>query len=207
MRSSPDAVALLARPPATTRFVLWPLPDLCAVRSDALPAEVEAAASAEQQAYERGLADGSRHARDEHERALRALRENAAALARALHQARTAWLEGLEANLHALAVAAARHIIEREVTAAPEIVGELVRRALALVDVPDAITVRVNPADLPAVEALRHAPDDGGAPPAFAPVGDPAISRGGCVVETPGRLIDGRVETALLALYDRLRNG
>jgi len=208
MQSSPEAAVLLAPPPATTRFVLWPLPDLSAALPQAPPPSVEEAApSAEEQAYARGVADGGRQARDEHERTLRALRESAAALAQALRQARAAWLDGLEANLHALALAVARQVIDREVAAAPEIVAELVRRALALVDVPDAITVRVNPADVAGVEALRHGPDDGVALPAFALVADPALSRGGCVVETPGRLVDGRVETALLALYDRLRNG
>ena len=207
MPSSPDAAALLAPDPALTRFVLWPLPDLRAVQPEAPPPAEEAAASAEQRAYERGLADGSQQAHDEHERTLRALRESTAALARALRQARAAWFDALEADLHALAVTVARRIIDREVTAAPEIVAQLVRQAIALVDVPDAITVRVNPADLAAVEALRHGPDDAGAPSAFTLAADPAISRGGCVVETPGRLVDGRVETALQALYDRMRNG
>ena len=208
MPSSPDAAALLAPDPALTRFVLWPLPDLSAVRPEAPPlVEEEPAASPEQLAYERGLADGGRTARDEHERALRALRESAVTLTRALRQARAAWLDELEANLHALAVTTARRIIDREVTTAPEIVAQLVRQAMALVDVPDAVTVRVNPAEVAAVEALRHGPDDGGGLPSFTLVGDASITRGGCVVETPGRLVDGRVEPALQTLYDRLRNG
>jgi flagellar biosynthesis/type III secretory pathway protein FliH len=33
------------------------------------------------------------------------------------------------------------------------------------------------------------------------------LSRGGCIVETPRRLVDGRIETALQALYARLSDG
>ena len=201
----------MALPPrgAATRFVLWPLPDLRAMPADA-PGHLDDAhpiPSPEQRGYERGLADGQREAREEAQRALGAAHEGAKLLARGLQQAQATWAETLDANLQALAVAVARHLVEREVAGAPEIVAELVGRAVALVEPAGPIVVRVHPADVAAVETVQHAPDRAADAPTFSVQADPTIARGGCVIETPGRLVDGRIETALAALYQRMRDG
>ena len=202
-----SASSVLGEPPATvTTFVLWPLPDLREQADEALGLADAAGPDAEERAYQRGLEDGQRRTREEGERELRAAHEAFAALSHALQQAHTAWSEALEGNLHALAVAVARHVIEEELKVEPEVVRGLVRRAVDLVEGPGPITVRVHPDDVAALAALQAAAADDDRP-ALVLQPDPTIGRGGCVVETPSRLVDGRVETALLALYHRLRNG
>jgi len=210
MRSSADA---LLAPPSTglTHFVLWPLPDLRDVPAASLELDQPPAAEpdAGERAHSRGIEEGRRQGRAESERELRAAREAVAALSRALHQAHTAWSDALEANLHALAVAVAHQVIEREVELAPEIVRDLVHHAAELAGGPHPVVVRVHPDDVAALAALPplEPPGADGEPPALTLQPDPAVGRGGCIAETPSRLVDGRVETALLALYQRLRNG
>jgi hypothetical protein len=38
-------------------------------------------------------------------------------------------------------------------------------------------------------------------------VADTTVGRGGFAIETPQRMVDGRIDPVLLAMYDRLRNG
>jgi flagellar biosynthesis/type III secretory pathway protein FliH len=102
----------------------------------------------------------------------------------------------------------AHQVIGREVAIEPELVLELVRRALDEVDTESPVSVRVHPQDLPLVQArLGAAGAEGGEQIEIAFAADASLNRGGCIVETPRRLVDGRIETALQALYVRLSDG
>ncbi len=109
-----------------------------------------------------------------------------------------------ERDLHGLAVAVARQIVQHELLMDPLRVGELVRRALELLPLDAVIEVRLNPEDL---ETL------GGAVDTLLPPGrqvrlvwqsDPGIERGNFMVESPQRIVDGRADVALRDLYERL---
>lgn len=108
-----------------------------------------------------------------------------------------------ERDLQGLAIAVARHIVQHELTIDPERVGELVRRALALLPLDHSIEVRLNPEDLatltPSLQELRPQ----GREVIVRWVGDPAVERGGFIAETPHRIVDGRADVALRALYER----
>jgi flagellar assembly protein FliH len=117
------------------------------------------------------------------------------------------WQQAVTANVSALAVAVAHQILGRAVEADPEIVADLVKRALAEFPIDQAVRVRVNPQDL---SLLSLPSPDGGDAVAIAPhrdvrwMADARVAPGGCMVEGRDRIIDGRVDTALERVYRQL---
>jgi flagellar assembly protein FliH len=117
------------------------------------------------------------------------------------------WTGTIEENIAALAVAVARHIVDRELASDAEIVTRIVRRALGEFPVDQPVRIRVNPNDLAIIEA--HGENDSAAVMGSSKrdahwIGDPRIASGGCVVEGRDRIIDGRVDTALERAYRRI---
>ena len=107
-------------------------------------------------------------------------------------------------HLHLLAVAVARQLIQREIAADAEIVVGLVERALALVPPDQLVRVHLNPEDLATVrKRLEGRIGDR----LIEWVADPAIERGSCMADSPSRVVDGRLDRALLAVLEKLRNG
>lgn len=154
------------------------------------------------EAFQRGLKEGEAAGL---ERALRELNPTRQAAEQAANQLTVLWEEltgRTEENVMALALVVARRILEKELRAAPELVGELVEKALTHFPLDQKIKVRLNPADLtflsgegpnrPPVETagreVRWIPDD-------------TVSRGGCLVEGPEHVVDGRLDTALERIY------
>jgi len=191
--------AAVARPPAPDDGASW-LP--------ALPADggIEDAKrrQVEDEAYRRGQAD-----------ALRAERERIdARCATALHAVGrvTEHLESIaeqfardrESDLQAVAIAIARHLVQRELTMDPLRVGELLRQALELLPRDHAFEVRLHPDDLETLgESLARLEPEGRQVKLFW-LSDLAIERGGFLIESPQRVVDGRTDVALRALYERL---
>ncbi len=101
-----------------------------------------------------------------------------------------------ERNLHALAVAIARGIVQRELTADPTLVGTL----------DNTLEIRMHPDDLglfgPGAPALL--PEGRTLEVQWVP--DGSLERGSFVIESPQRLVDGRTDTALRQLYERLEH-
>jgi flagellar motor switch protein FliG len=215
MRSSSKG-SLLLDAAAAAPAAAWSLNELgrattVSTHSQMLRAE-EAAAEAQraeheqrvQEAYASGYEEGRlegeiaegvrlRNAVTVAEQALAELRENEAR-----------WQDNVEANIAALAVAVARHILMRELASDPTIVADLVKRALHEFPIDQPLRVRVNPTDL---SVLSTHTTKSGEPIAIAPnrdvhwLADARIQPGGCVVEGRERIIDGRVDTALERLY------
>jgi flagellar assembly protein FliH len=120
-----------------------------------------------------------------------------------LHEAR--WTANAEENVAALAIAVARHIVGREVSADPETVRALVRRALVGMPLDSAIVVRLHPDDLAACAGLV-VPEVAGRTPDIRWTADPHIMRGGCLIEGRERIIDGRIDTSLERAYRSIGN-
>lgn len=188
---------------------LWSLPDLGdpAGEPAAPPPEAPAGPAAEELAYQRGLEEGRRLAREDAAgtllRGVEALRQAAQRLEAVVGEV----VGAAQDNLHALAVAVARQVVLREVATDPAVVRDLVRRALEAVPLAPPIEVRLHPDDLRALEGQLDFPDATGRPLRIQWHGDPAVERGGCIVETPHRHVDGRLEVALRTLYERLGDG
>lgn len=155
-----------------------------------------------EQAYARGRADGTAEGRAAERSALAALRVTLDALIEDMSERQREWLDTLDENLAALSVGIARQLLGREIEASRETVAHMVRRAVSQFPVGQQITVRVNPEDL----AVLSATGEGGtvAPPDSRWIADPRIDRGGCIIEGPDRVIDGRLDRALERVYRSL---
>jgi flagellar assembly protein FliH len=163
--------------------------------------------SAEELAYARGVEDGRRDAGEEAERRLAGARGALAGAAGALEHERASFARRGEESLYAIATALAQQLLQRELALDPTLVRDLVRRALEAVPLEGTLEVRVNPVDISALghDLELYAP--GGRRLDLRWVPDPAIGRGGFVIETPLRVVDGRVEKVLEAALERLLRG
>jgi flagellar biosynthesis/type III secretory pathway protein FliH len=110
-------------------------------------------------------------------------------------------LASAEREIAALALDVARKVLGRELAQDPGAVADLAAQAVAVARDRREVTLRVNPQD---AGAIRSAAGRLAALLARAPGvdvrEDPAIERGGAVVETEAGRIDARVETQLAAL-------
>ena len=160
-------------------------------------------AEARAEAFERGRAEG------EHAEAAR-LRQAIATATEALEAVRESeehWVGAIEENIAALAVAVARHVLDREVGTEAEVTQKIVRKALDTFPIDQPVRIRVNPQDLAVLSAYAE-PGSTAMPgmPARDAVwlGDVRVLPGGCIVEGRERIVDGRVDTALERVYRRI---
>ncbi|HEX6925011.1 MAG TPA: FliH/SctL family protein [Longimicrobiaceae bacterium] len=174
-------------------------------------ARAEAAAREElerrvREAYQRGLEEGRREgAQAEAARLKNAVRAAEAALEE-VRENEARWLANIEENICAVAVAVARHVVDRELETDPEMVARVVRRALDEFPVKQPVRVRVHPRDQAVIESTAG---EGRLPTMIDGrevqwIADVNIVPGGCLVEGRDRIIDGRVDTALMRAYRRL---
>lgn len=154
-------------------------------------------------AYRRGLEEGTRTGE---QRARHELSSSVAAVEAALEGVAAAeerHAADLRDNLVSLAVAVARRVVDRELESSPEIVGDIVEGAIATFPPDQGLKIRVHTQDLALIKAAGG--DAGRSSPLSGRdirwVGDDAVTRGGCVVEGPDRVVDGRVDRALERLY------
>jgi flagellar biosynthesis/type III secretory pathway protein FliH len=183
----------------------WHPPDLRTVagtgrRGDAVPV----GPTLEEAAYQRGFEAGQAAAA-----AAQAVmvEEARAALAAAITGLERTG-QGLQArfteSVNALAVGIAWHLAEREFAADPAQLQQLVARALVLAPLAGPVTLRLHPEDLAALQRLPGVLDTVPATVELRWTADPAVGRGGCLLEGPASVVDGRLDRALLDIYERL---
>ncbi len=109
-----------------------------------------------------------------------------------------------ERDLHTLAVAIARQVVQHELTISPERLTSLIQAAIELLPHDPRIEVHLHPSDLAALgDALAGlVPSGRGLDLVWTP--DSTMERGGFLLETPQRIIDGRADVALRELWERL---
>ncbi len=106
-----------------------------------------------------------------------------------------------EQALARVALAAAERLFVERLTDEPARIAAIVAEGVSRARRAREVVVRVHPNDAPVVEALRaEVAARAGRPGAFAVRADPAIARGGCLVETELGTVDARLETRLDAL-------
>ncbi len=200
--SSPDPSsvppwALIAEAPGQGP---WGLPDFAAAGGLAPEAPLDPLELAHQRGYEQGLAEGVAQARRELEPAREALVRAVGEIRREVGAAR----QRAEANLYALALALARWLMLREVAADPAAIEPLIRRAVALLPAGSTIGIHAHPADVEALSQGLGFVEPDGRSIAVHWVADVSLDRGSFRLVSPERIIDGRVDVALRALYERL---
>ncbi len=105
-----------------------------------------------------------------------------------------------------LALAVAERILHAEIVRDPAAILAVVRNALALLPSPGEIVIRIHPDAVALLQAHRDALQDT-VPDAqsLRIVGDPAVSAGGCLLETPHSLVDATFPAQLEEARRRLR--
>lgn len=109
-----------------------------------------------------------------------------------------------EANLAALALVMARWLFQREVESSPETMEALVRKAVALLPAGAPIEIAAHPLDLERLSGQVELTEPDGRALIVHWVSEPSLDRGSFRVIGRERLVDGRVDVALRALYERL---
>lgn len=158
------------------------------------------------EAYALGFEEGRREGEQTEQARLRNSLRSVVDALDVIRASEERWNGALEENIGALACAIARHIVDREIAADPELVSRLVKRAVAEFRIDQPVRVRVNPNDLSIIEANADTAnaEAGEAARDVHWIGDPRIASGGCVVEGRERIVDGRVDTALERAYRRI---
>jgi flagellar assembly protein FliH len=206
MRSSSASRAVLSRQPPATRASLWSPSDLGPARAIE-PVASSSAADLTSEAYALGFEEGRREGELAEQARLRTTIRAAEEALEIIAANEARWSGAIEENISALAVAVARHIIDREVAADPLLLPALVRRALNEFPLDQSVRIRVNPGDLAIITSLSEQRPASAfdSPKRDAHwVADARIATGGCVAEGRDRIIDGRIDTALERVYRRL---
>lgn len=160
---------------------------------------------ARQEGFQRGFAEGREAAsleeREKLAREAAPLGDVLRAAAAAVGEKRAELAVAAERELVRLAVRIAEKIVKAEVESGSRVVVENLRRAIALAARRREVRVRLNPADLEAVEKflpeLRRELVDLGEVQ-LEP--DPALERGGAVVLTPEGSVDADLRAQLLEI-------
>jgi flagellar biosynthesis/type III secretory pathway protein FliH len=205
-RTAPLAPTPPAQPPAISRFSLWPLPELHQPAAAVATPVVVQGPDLEQVAYQRGVEAGRAAAMEEANRTLKRAAGLLVSTAEALDAARLGVVRQLEDSVYMLSLAVARHLIQREVGADPTIVRDLVHKGLEAFPVGSRVEIHLHPDDLAALRSQVELPGSDGRAAEIMWAADPAIERGGCTLETPHRVVDGRIDLALSDLYSRMRD-
>jgi type III secretion protein L len=112
----------------------------------------------------------------------------------------------VESDLRLLAVRIAERIVERELSTSPDTVVDIAAAALRQAGTPRDVLLRIHPDDLKALERGRPRLLERCARAQvvqFRP--DPALGRGGCIVETELGTVDARLPVQLDAIERALR--
>jgi flagellar assembly protein FliH len=124
---------------------------------------------------------------------------------RQIADSRQAWQQHWERHAVELAAAMATRVCRRELSRQPEISAEWIREALALAAGSGAIVLRLHPDDCaalgPTVDAVGSRLAGIGT---VQIVADPAISPGGCRVDTEFGSLDQQLESQLARLTEEL---
>lgn len=157
----------------------------------------------EQEAYRRGREDATREERARADERCRTALQAVARAAAHLESIASEFSRDRERDLQAVALAVARSLVRRELSASPEILGELVTRAIELLPLDQTLEVRVHPDDMRTLGDNLDALVPPGRSVKLQWIADAAVDRGGFLVESPARIIDGRTDVALRVLYER----
>ena len=176
------------------------------VRARALLAEAKAGAAEvieeeTRQARARGYAEGLELARREQ----LGITQRLADLVTAAQIAHTDNARHLDQVALTLALALARLVVRRELSAVPETLLEIARGALGEMALDAEVTFRVHPGDVPLLR--NRLPELGiGSLMAVAVVGDPDLPAGSCVIRSGPGQVDASVDVQLARAERLLRD-
>jgi flagellar assembly protein FliH len=148
-----------------------------------------------------GITQGRELGRQEIEPAVDLLRQWTSVL----EAEKAEFFRNLEESLLKLGVFITEKIISREIRQDVKIVQKMVSNALAKVSHGGKINIRVHPQDLEIVKSMslnEILPQGTGGEIAID--ADNQVDRGGCMIETPGGIIDSRIKTQLDEIFQEV---
>lgn len=199
--SSPEPVSPpWATAPPPHRADPWGLPELSAAASGPTGPGPDPVQRAFDDGYQGGHEAGLAQARAE----LAPVEDALARLVDQLQQEMALIRPRAEANLYALGVAIARWLLQREITENRTAVEPLIRRAVQLLPAGSPVEIHAGPSDVEALGNHMRLAEADGRPLQVHWVVDPELEPGSFRLISPERIVDGRVDVALRALYERL---
>lgn len=161
-------------------------------------------------AYARGVADGEAAGqRRERERLAGVVGALGDAVAGVESVAET-WSDSLEQHVAALAVTVARQIMLRESELDPTVLAELVESAVERFPVEHPVRIKLNPRDMSLMNSLKNdgdMPDERVGGRKVEWLVDTEIPAGGCLVEGPKQIVDGRIDVSLERIFRQVADG
>mgnify|MGYP000048557731 CR=1 FL=1 len=190
------------------RVSAWQPPDLRTVAAPSSADRPGAGPTREEAAYALGWEEGRAALATAGEEGLEMAAAACQAAAAAMHQTGDVLQARFAETVNLMSVAIAWHLVGREFTTDTGHLQQLVSRALVLAPLSGPVAIRLHPEDLRVLQQMPGALT----PPVPATVelswvADEAVHRGGCLLEGPATVIDGRLDRALLDVYERLANG
>lgn len=193
---APAAVAPLDRARGSHHGNYTPS-EVAHLREELQEQHVRAVAEARRQAFEEGRVAGRADAQHAAEQRVADAVNALHAVIAGLKEHEETFVGVLEENLTALACAIARQVLQREVQVNPSAIRELVHAAIAAFPQDQGLRIRLNPQDHAILAGDSTFRDVNWVP-------DSRIVRGGCVVEGRERIVDGRVDIAIEAVFRAL---
>ena len=149
----------------------------------------------EKAAYTKGFAEGEKAGLETGNRRVTPVIENFGHALTELENVKKEIYQNAEQKTLHLAIAIARKIVSREVQSNPEVVLEIIRKALDKVVDDEDITIRLNPEDFNFINTSGQKITDGD--DGFENIklqADASIAGGGCLIETRMGNIDARID-------------
>ena len=153
-------------------------------------------------AYRRGLNDGERQGTAVAREELKSAVQATVSALEEIRAARESWESRLQERLVLLAAAIASKIVGRELQADSAPFVELARSAVAAFPLEEAVRIRLHPADREII--ANDVMDEVVGERAVRWITDEDVTRGGCIVEGPDRIVDARVDEALVRIVGAL---
>jgi flagellar assembly protein FliH len=150
-------------------------------------------AALEREAFAKGYAQGERAGIEAGGKRAEAMLRRVAQTLTDLASLRETLIQQTERQMVQLAITIARRIVLREVSLDPELIAAMAHVALKKLGTASPATIRLNPEDYTVV--AHEGESWGGGQVTVVP--DPAIARGGCLVESEFGRIDASIERQL----------
>lgn len=171
-------------------------------REEAEAAVREAGEKGYREGYEKGYQKGLEEARKEGED----IRKQAREILEQAHEIRKKTIAGLEGEIVLLAREIAEKILAAQLTLDPQVVQAIVREAVLLARGKKQVIVYASPDDLPYLKQKEEEVKQLLSPEAELYIlGDPAIERGGCRVETEDSQVEATLKERWQALWEALQ--
>jgi flagellar assembly protein FliH len=193
-----DAATRAVPPPSVLQLLRVPFdepdaPEPAAAQAEPAPGPDHQArlAALERDAFAKGYAQGERAGVEAGAKRAEAMLRRVAQTLEQLSQLRRTIVRETEKQMVQLAIDLSRRIVHRELTLDPTLVAAMAHVAVDRLGESTPARIRLNPEDYAVVVAQRGEQWEG-AQVAITP--DPAIARGGCVVESDFGTVDGRLD-------------